>query len=161
MLVLASADFLWFIDQALDGIEEIITRAGDTLANARPDVPGSNTLYALLTHCLGVMAYWGGHLVAGRPIDRDREGEFVAQGPVAELLERARQARAQLNEDVMRAEPLAPLRMPGEPEDAHLPFGRTQAGALLHVFEELRLHLGHMQLTLDMLLAQAGDPQPG
>lgn len=145
-------DFLWFIDHALDQMVEIVEQAGDDLANRAPGVRGANSLYAMLTHCLGVMNYWGGYLVAGRHIERDREAEFTSRGPVAGLIDRTVVARRRLHADVALAEPLAALRNAADPQDMHLPMGTTQAGALLHVFEELRLHLGHMQITLDLLM---------
>ena len=48
--------------------------------------------------------------MAGRPVERDRDSEFTATGPVAELVTRARRVRAQLADDVAAAEPSAPLR---------------------------------------------------
>jgi hypothetical protein len=53
---------------------------------------------------------------------------------------------------VASAEPLAPLRNAPDPQDVQLPMCTSQGGALLHIFEELRLHLGHMQITFDLLL---------
>jgi hypothetical protein len=89
LLCIPKGDFLWFVDQALDEILEVLRRAGDDVANRPPGIEGANTLYALATHCLGVMEDWGGHHVRGREIQRDREAEFVATGPVADLIARA------------------------------------------------------------------------
>ena len=61
-------DYLWFVDEALDGMVDIVTTLGDDLANRRPDVPGANSPYVVLHHCLGVIDYWAGHIVAGRTI---------------------------------------------------------------------------------------------
>ena len=145
--------WLWFVDVALDGMVEVVTELGDDLANQRPDVEGTNSPYALLTHCLGVMGFWGGHVVAGRPVERDRAAEFRASGTVADLVERTRAARRQLALDVAGAEPGAPPRGPLGPEDAALPWGRTQGGALLHIYEELAQHHGQAQAYRDVLLA--------
>jgi Protein of unknown function (DUF664) len=146
-------DYLWYVDEALDGMVDIVTALGDDLANRRPDVPGTNSPYVLLHHCLGVMAYWAGHVVAGRSIERDRDAEFRASGPVAELVERTRRARHQLAADVAAVEPLAPPRCVPELEDADLPIGRTQGGALIHVYEELAQHRGQMEACRDVILA--------
>ena len=43
--------------------------------------------------------------------------------------------------------------MPDDEEDADLPIGRTQGGAVFHVFEELAQHRGQMEVCRDMLLA--------
>ena len=102
-------DYLFFLDEELDGMVRIVTALGDELANQRPAVPGSNTPYAALTHCLGVMEYWGGYMVAGRDVVRDRDAEFHATGSVKDLIDRTDQARQQLRTDVSRFEPTARL----------------------------------------------------
>lgn len=147
-------DYLTFVDDALDGMVAIVTALGDDLANRRPDVPGTNSPYALLTHCLGVMEFWGGHVVAGRRIERDRDAEFRASGPVAPLVERTERARRRLHADVATAEPSAPPRgAPFGTADEHAPLWRTQGGALIHVYEELAQHRGQMEGCRDVLLA--------
>ena len=147
-------DYLWFVDEALDGMVAIVTQLGDDKANRRPDIPGANSPYVILHHCLGVMEYWGGHVVAGRPTQRDRDAEFGAYGPVDELVDRTRAARAQLAADVATLDPLAPPRHPPDDEDdAALPIGRTQGGALVHIYEELSQHRGQMEGYRDLLLA--------
>ena len=147
-------DYLWFVDEALDGMVAIVTRLGDDKANRRPDIPGANSPYVILHHCLGVMEYWGGHVVAGRPTQRDRAAEFEAYGPVDELVERTRTARAQLAADIAHLEPGAPPPNPPDDEDdAALPIGRTQGGALVHIFEELAQHRGQMEGFRDVILA--------
>src|SRR5205807_5775164 len=70
VLVVSDADFLWFVDQALDAMVRIVRELGDD-ANRRPELPGANSPYAILYHSLGVMEYWGGAMVAGRTIERD------------------------------------------------------------------------------------------
>jgi Protein of unknown function (DUF664) len=151
--VISVEDYLFFVDQALEGMVEIVVDLGDDLANRRPDLPGANTPYAVLTHCLGVMEYWAGHLVAGRTVHRDRDAEFRAAGPVAALVERTREARRQLQADVAHLEASAPPRGTPNPEDAALPLARTQGGALIHLYEELAQHRGQMEGGRDVLLA--------
>ena len=146
-------DYLYFVDEALDGMIAIVTELGDELANRRPDVADTNSPYVLLHHCLGVMEFWGGHVVAGRRIERDRDAEFRASGPVDELVERARRARRQLAEDLGGLDPSAPPRGAVDAEDAELPLGRTQGGALIHLYEELAQHRGQMEGCRDVLLA--------
>ena len=147
-------DYLTFVDDALDGMVAIVTELGDKLANKRPDVSGANSPYVLLTHCLGVMEYWGGHVVAGRRVDRDRDAEFRASGPVTALVERAERARRQFHADVASADLSAPPRgAVFDPTDVHLPLGRTQGGALIHVYEELAQHRGQMEGCRDVLRA--------
>ena len=146
-------DYLWYVDEALDGMIAIATELGDELANRRPDIPATNSPYVLLHHCLGVMEFWGGHMVAGRTVERDRDAEFRASGPVDELVARARRARRQLAADVATAEPSAPPSGTPDAEDADLPLARTQGGVLIHIYEELAQHRGQMEGCRDVLLA--------
>jgi len=161
--VISTDDYMSFVDEAIDGLIQIVEGLGDDLANRRPAFPEANSPYAILTHCLGVMEFWGGHLVGGREVVRDREAEFVASGPVGELLARVAGVRRRFAEDVAGAEPFAPLR--GEfpatwTKDRLGPSGRSQGGALLHVYEELAQHRGHMEGARDAMLAGAA-PQGG
>jgi hypothetical protein len=148
-------DYLYFVDTALDGMVEIVTELGDDLANRRLDVPGANSPYAILTHCLGVMEYWAGHVVAGRTVQRDRPAEFLARGPVADLVQRVRVAQQQLRSDLAGLEPTAPPRGTSGLHDLESPIARTQGGALEHVYEELAQHRGQMEVTRDLLLARS------
>jgi len=153
VLVLSTADFLWFVDQALDEMVAIVRELGDDVASSRPDLPGANSPYAILTHCLGVMEFWGGSMVADRPIERDREAEFRAEGRVDDLVERAATARRRLEADIVAGDPSSPPRHdPVFPEDADTPIGKTQAGVLLHIVRELTQHLGQMEVSRDVLV---------
>ncbi len=152
--MISTEDLLWFVDDALDGMIAIVTELGDDLANRRPDLPGANSPYVILHHCLGVMEYWGGHVVTGRSIERDRDAEFRARGPVDELVARAERARRQFAADLAHLVPGDPPRGPiDDPDDARAPIGRTQGGAAVHVYEELAQHRGQMEGCRDVLLA--------
>jgi hypothetical protein len=155
--MISTEDCLWFIDDALNGMAGIVEDLGDDLANATPDLPGANSPYVLLTHCIGVVEWWAGAMIAGRSVVRDRDAEFTAHGPVKPLLERTRLAQAQLAQDVAAIEPSAPPQHPPlDPDDALLPVGRTRGGALVHVTVELTQHWGQMEITRDVLRSPWG-----
>ena len=140
-----------YADHAVDTLTSIVTSLGD-LSNQRPDLPGANSPYAIMTHCLGVMAYWGGHVVAGRDVPRDRAAEFTATGRVTDLVAAAQQAKIQFRADALTADPPAPPRQAARRGPDVLEV-RSQGHALLHVLEELYQHLGQAELTRDLLLA--------
>ena len=145
--------YLWFVDLALAQMAEIVRTLGDQLANRRPAVPGANSPYAILTHCLGVVEYWGGATVAERAIARDRDAEFRASGEVAVLVLRTEEARRRIREDLEELESgAAPAHVVRDPADP-VPYTETKGAVLLHIMEELYQHLGHMELTRDVLLA--------
>jgi Protein of unknown function (DUF664) len=144
-----------FVDRAVDGMAAIVRDLGDDLANRRPGLPGANSPYGILRHCLGVMEFWGGQVVAGRQVSRDRAAEFSASGPVADLISAAERAKRQFKADVATAEPSAPPRRSDhptkQPGDMEL---RTQGDALLHVLEEVTQHHGQTEITRDLLLRE-------
>src|SRR6516162_7064275 len=81
-----------YVERAVGQMAEIVGELADDLANRRPALPGANSPYAILRHCLGVMEFWGGEVVAGREVIRDRAAEFRSHGPVADLAAAARKA---------------------------------------------------------------------
>ena len=140
-----------YVERAVDQMADIVGGLGDDLANRRPALPGANSPYAILRHCLGVMEFWGGQVVAGRAVERDRDAEFVATGSVAALVVATQQAKDTFRVDAAEADPGAPPRgpHPGKgPGELEL---LSRGSALLHVLEEVTQHLGHMELTRDML----------
>ena len=150
-----------FVDRAVDGMGAIVRDLGDELANQRPDLPGTNSPYAILRHSLGVMEFWGGQVVAGRSVARDRAAEFTASGPVADLLSAAGKGKRQFRADAAAAEPGSPPRgsHPGRRGDEM--DLRTQGHALLHVLEEVTQHHGQAELTRDLLMREGGRVSSG
>jgi hypothetical protein len=151
--VISTSDYCYMLDNALDGMIEIVSKLGDDLANRRPALNGANSPYVLLTHCLGVMEYWGGHVVAGRTIERDRDAEFVASGPVAPLVAHAREVRAQFGRDLESLDAGAPPRGEIRADFDVEPVYATQGGVLIHIYEEFAQHRGQMEGVRDVLLA--------
>jgi uncharacterized damage-inducible protein DinB len=145
------AGLVLFVDRAVDGMAVIVRDLGDDLANRRPDLAGANSPYAILRHSLGVMEFWGGHVVAGRVVTRNRAAEFTASGPAADLVEAAERAKRQFRADAAAADPDAPpRRFPPDMQRREIEL-TTQGHALLHVLEEVTQHHGQAELTRDIL----------
>lgn len=133
----------------LDAMIDVLAGLDDATANTAP-AAGANTPYALLTHCLGMCRYWSSTVNRGVRVPRDRDAEFTASGPVAELVARARGVRADFAADLRAVrgdEP--PVAPPARETDE--PWSATTYGVALHVFEELCQHLGHLEITRDVL----------
>lgn len=144
-------DLLTFCDEALDQYAVLIRDLGDGLVNATIDgVEGSNSGFALVAHVVGVMGYWGRTVNRGIVVPRDRAAEFTATGTVEEALALLDLGRARLHEDVAACDPTAAPVNP--PTGADLTAYATQGVVLLHVYEELAQHLGHLEVTRDVLL---------
>ena len=147
-----ASDYLWFVDLALGQMTAIVEELGDDLVNRRPPFRDTNSAYAIVTHCLGVLEYWGGATVAERPVQRDRAAEFAASGDVAGLLRRIEHARRRLREDMVGLDTSAPpVSVRSDPDDP-VPYTETKGAVLVHVLEELFQHVGQMELTRDALV---------
>ncbi len=69
-------------------------------ANRVPDLPGANSPYAIGAHCVGMADYWGGSLIAGLLIPRDRDSEFRAHGDPQQLCAELTRIRNELPQHV-------------------------------------------------------------
>ncbi|MEM8709117.1 MAG: hypothetical protein AAGE98_21830, partial [Actinomycetota bacterium] len=97
--------------------------------------------------------WWCAHIVCGRPSARVRDDEFDATGTVADLHDHADRLVALLDE--LRPE-MAVATTLAFPASTQTPLEGewTVGGALIHAYEELAQHLGHLEMTADVLLAE-------
>lgn len=132
-----------------DELVDLVTRLDDDSANTVLPVEGSNSVVQLVVHCCGMMRRWSSTVNLGVEVPRDREAEFEVEMPVAQALELAAKARAQFLADVERTElSAAPVAVPSGRED----FWTTSCEAVfLHVLEETCQHLGHAEVTYDLV----------
>jgi len=139
-----------FIELALTRMMAAADRSGDV--NATPDLAGANSIFQLVTHCLGVAEYWLHHIIVGAPSHRDRDSELAAVGSPEQI-------QTSVDEFLKRL-PTLLEQVHSAPEidrAAALPSGdvqrwpMTNAGVLLHVIEELFQHAGHADITADLV----------
>ncbi|EAP97616.1 hypothetical protein JNB_19138 [Janibacter sp. HTCC2649] len=145
-------EYLTFCDRSLDGYAACVRELGDAHVNrSLTGVEGSNSAFALVAHVVGVMGRWGRTVNRGIVVPRDRDAEFTSTGTVEEALALLALGRARLHEDAHAADLGAPPANPpsGRDRTAYA----TQGAVLLHVHEELAQHLGHLEVTRDVLLA--------
>jgi cystathionine beta-lyase len=150
--------YLYFIDRVLDGMRAVLLELGDDLSVRQPSSV-ANTPYGLVTHCLGVVEYWAGALVAGRLVDRDRDKEFDATGRVADLVTALDDTKQQLRLDLADVDAAAAPAARPDPSFLGPERDLDCGGVLLHLFEELSQHLGQLEVMRDVLLA-ASAPSP-
>jgi uncharacterized protein DUF664 len=133
----------------LDGISE------HDLNRALP-LPETNSLYALATHTLGAGEYWTLVMAGGRDIPRDRPAEFRASGAYPELVARCERWLADLRDVLDQLSAAAMDRVADVAEAQRRPWMDdpfTVRDCLLHALEHTALHLGHIQLTAQLLRA--------
>ncbi|ADG78732.1 DinB superfamily OS=Tsukamurella paurometabola (strain ATCC 8368 / DSM / CCUG 35730 / CIP 100753/ JCM 10117 / KCTC 9821 / NBRC 16120 / NCIMB 702349 / NCTC 13040) OX=521096 GN=Tpau_2121 PE=4 SV=1 [Tsukamurella paurometabola] len=148
------AAFLQVATETLDTIEGVLDDCDDTTVNAVPGAPGVNSVFALVTHIGGALGYWGGSLLAGEDIPRDRSAEFHATGTV----EQARALVSQLRTDLARWVPVAAIGIRNP--DAKGTTRRDSAAAtpewvLTHMLRELTQHTGHLEVCRDLVARRA------
>ena len=147
----------FLLERHFDHMTAIAADMGDEGVNAVPDLPGANSAYQIVFHCCGMLEWWTRSAILGVDVDRDRDAEFVSSGTVAQLIARAGQVRSQFVADLRQIDPDAPLRGDPSAEYRGTPIGESAGGVLMHVFEELAQHHGHLELTRDLVLsAQRG-----
>ena len=134
----------------LDGLDE-------GQLNWRPPAPNANSLYALATHTMGNVEENLLGVLAGQPVERDRDGEFQASGTTTDLLrERWATLRARIPEALANLPPGALDRQDYPHPRRGIISGRE---ALLIVARHAAEHAGQAELTRDLLLARySGSP---
>lgn len=148
-------DFEVFCNRSFAGVMSVVDRLGNDLINERPSTGGSSP-FALVTHILGACEWWVGHMVVGDISTRVRDDEFTASGTIADL----EAAVAGWLDLLAQRKPAIALatELAGTPQTQQPLQGEWTVGAaLIHAYEELAQHLGHLEITADLLLAAEGD----
>lgn len=120
-------------------------------------LPDANTLAALATHTLGAGQYWSLTLVGGQVIPRDRPAEFRAVSHGPELITGFEGWIAALQALLADLPPEALGPLPNPPAGRRLQAigdaPLTGRDCLLHAIDHTATHLGHIQLTRQLVLA--------
>ncbi len=137
--------------EALEQLEGLPEEA----LNRKLPLPETNSLYALATHLAGAGEFWSVAMVGGRDIARHRESEFAATGTLAALRERYEKWLTAMHEDLdaYPDEKMGQLvTLTGRTRPAWMDSDQlTARESLLHALEHTTLHLGHIQLTRQLL----------
>lgn len=150
----AGSDLVRLVLKKFDELVDLVSRLDDGPANAVLPVAGSNSPVQLLTHCCGLMRRWSSSVNLGALVPRDREAEFTVTMPVAQVLDLAARTRTAFLDDVRRTDLSAAPAAPPPGRDEF--WTASCEGVLLHVLEEICQHLGHAEITRDVVLAASG-----
>ncbi len=140
--------------ETLDTITAVLDDCDDRTVNATP-LPGTvNSVFALVTHLDGVIADWGGNLVAGEDIARDRAAEFTAAGTLAQARELVDRMRDRLPRYVHLAltEGIADRRAISSTRSGAA--SSTPEFVVAHLLRELTQHTGQLQVCRDLVAAR-------
>lgn len=135
---------------------EAVAALDDETCNQPLSVPKTNTVAALVTHAVESTRFWLHLGLTGENLPRDRAAEFRSWAGRGQLLAALEELRAWLHEEVAGA-PLDPsaIRHPvaaasggrGEPISA--------GECLLRTLAHFATHLGHLQLTAQLVASAA------
>ena len=140
---------------------DILAKLGelsDEQLNQPLPIPDANSIFAIATHAVGMGEFWVLTLIGNRPSKRNRAAEFQAVGEGNPLTDRYQQWLADVHAlldalpdaDMARVvEPPLEFRSTGGLQDGPL----TVRDCLYHVVEHTATHLGHIQLSADLLQA--------
>jgi len=137
------------VDQSLDAMRAAIDGASAEALNRRPAGDDSNPIAVLAVHALSSTRWWLSTAL-GQPVpERDRPSEFLTTVASADELlglfdPIAADCRALLSTDVA----FDPGAIRDDPRDGDRV---TAAWALIHAVEHLREHVGHVELTRQLL----------
>lgn len=147
---LTAATIRHYLVHVFTGIEKVLARMDDETVNRRPEGWGTNSVAGLVVHCCELAPSWFATPGLGRETERDRESEFTTEATVDELRRRVAESMARCH--ALAADFVAGPTAQDHEYRAFLPGGdRSDAALVLHVFEELFQHLGHMEVTADAL----------
>ena len=151
-----AAQIALVIDRITGEIMAKIATLSDEQLNQPLPIPDANTLFAIATHAVAMGEFWVLTLVGNHPSNRNRSAEFRATGEGKALIARYQQWIADTHA-LLATLPAAEMERIVEPPFEFRSTGGLQDGpltvrdCLLHVVEHTATHLGHIQLTADLL----------
>ena len=153
-----SENYLQRLEDLRDQVKNLVGKISAADLDWQPfksdDEQTSNSLAMLVAHSCGAEHFWIGEVIGGLPPSRNRDSEFAtkktSQSELFHLLHQTPiESRAILS-------PLTPDQLEGY----RVVEGRQVSvrWAVLHVIDHTALHLGHMQMTYQLLMG--GEPFP-
>jgi len=140
--------------EKFDQLCETVNRIPEDLVNDCLPLDGSNSPVQILLHCCGMMRRWSSTVNLGITVPRDRDAEFSAKLAKPDALNLASETRTAFVADISRTElHQSPAALPPGREIEY--WMSTCEGVLMHVYEELCQHLGHLEITRDFLCCPA------
>jgi hypothetical protein len=147
------------IRSLLDRVAATLDGLTESQANRRPELPGANSVYVIVSHVLGNARSMILGIVCDRIQSRDRPAEFSASGGIAGLQAAARA----LTDEIVAAIADIPLSeldrrlVPTQELWGEGPLREMSVrGVLVATIEHASIHLGQLQVTRDMALKGAG-----
>ena len=145
-------DFLRFSERTLEGFRSALERLDESTVNASPALPDPNSPYQLVMHTVSAVDWWTSHIILGNPTDRDRPAEFTATGSLVDAIALIGGCEEKLRELAALLATATDIA-PGPRAEQELGPEWTVGACLIHAYEEMAQHLGHLEITVDLLTA--------
>ena len=150
MILPEAAHYLERIDDLRGQIASILQQLPLEALNWRPDKASDdhamNSVAVLAMHAAGAEHFWLGEVVGGLPATRNRDAEFeTVVGDTAVLIQTLNKV-AQQTQAVLGAVTQADLDGTRRARNRDVPV----RWAILHVIDHTALHLGHIQITVQL-----------
>lgn len=134
----------------------------ESLVHTRPTDAGSpwpsNTPAAVVFHLCGVLTSWGAACLGGEDVTRDRASEFAFAGPVGPELDRIEDLVNRLpgwtDVAIARGDLADPSGTAFDVSSARRAGTLTIDWVLAHILHDVAGHVGHLELTRDVLLSR-------
>lgn len=146
-----------YIREKIAQIHTALRDLSEDQLNRAPDLPGANSAYVIATHTFGNMRAWVLGIICGQDLRRDRPAEFASRGTYQELSKAACELSGEIAAALQELDPatLGDRFVPaqelwGEGDPVEL----ERRGCLAHVLEHAGIHLGHIQMTVELLKAK-------
>lgn len=152
--------YLMRVDDLRRQLADLILDLPAEALNWRPidgeDDHATNSLAVLATHVAGAEHFWISEVIGGRPATRQRDAEFRTEAESASELVARLEATSRDTQAVLSALATEDLDRNHETRGRQV----STRWAILHVIEHTALHLGHMQLTVQLWQGGTAHPAP-
>jgi hypothetical protein len=149
-----TASFSRYLRQRVADVHVALAPLSEEDLNRAPDVSNANPPFVIATHVLGNVRSFVLGIACGQELRRDRPAEFRSNGTYEELGVAARKLSGEIDGALQELDPMAldDRFMPsqelwGEGEAHEI----SRREALIHALEHASIHLGHIQITVDLL----------
>jgi hypothetical protein len=145
-----------YIREKIDQLRDVVAGLSEDDLNREPDLPGANSPYVIVTHTLGNMRAWVLGIICGQDLRRDRPAEFASRGTYEELVVAAGKLSGEIESALEKLDsktlddrfiPAQELWGEGQPREI------ARRDGFAHVLEHAGTHLGHIQMTVQLLQA--------
>jgi hypothetical protein len=126
--------------------------------NWKPPIPNANSLAAIASHILGNSQAWILGIIGEKPVIRDRDAEFMNRASTTSaLISEVERLRTECL-SYLESLPSSVLNEMRQPRPPLLGIGPadelTVRDALLRIIVHGRIHIGHLEITRDLVQAQ-------